>query len=153
MRHTNRLRAPRSLVAFAAASLALAGFGCSFSHSSNSMSDSIGKSSDSIGKSSDSSSSSSKDKKSAYADDLVEYTQAYVKAGGGAESFLGGVGDLARKRGISDWEAEDVTWVSIGRGLGMTKVSDAQLVAYENAWAASNPQRIAAIQRGVAKVR
>jgi len=152
MKHTIRPRAPRSLVAIAIAS-ALAGFGCSFSDSSRSISDSVNHSSDSSGRSSDSSSSSSKDQKSSFADDLVEYTQAYVKAGGGAEGFLDGVGDLARKRGVSDWEADDATWVSIGRGLGMTKLSDSDLVAYENVWAAGDPERVAALQRGVMKVR
>jgi hypothetical protein len=153
MEHTIRPRASAFLVVSAVAGLALAGLGCSFSDSSRSISDSINHSSDSSGKSSDSSSSSSKDKKSAFADDLVEYTQAYVKAGGGAEGFLDGVGDLARKRGVSDWEADDATWVSIGRGLGMTKLGDAELVAYENVWAAGNPERIGALQRGVMKVR
>ena len=153
MTYTIRPRAPRALFAIAIASLALAGFGCSFSDSSRSISDSVNHSSDSSGKSSDSSSSSSKDQKSSFADDVVEYTQAYVKAGGGAESFLDGVGDLARKRGVSDWEADDATWVSIGRGLGMTKVTDAQLVAYEKAWTSGDPERVAAIKRGVDKVR
>jgi hypothetical protein len=153
MTYPIRLRASRCLVAVAVAGLGLAGVGCSFSDSSRSSSDSVNHSSESSGKSSDSSSSSSKDKKSAFADDLVEYTQAYVTAGGSAEGFLDGVGDLARKRGVSDWEAENATWVSIGRGLGMTKLSDSQLVAYENAWAAGAPERIAAIRRGVMKVR
>ena len=152
MTPTNRLLAPRSLVAAAAASLALA-FGCSFSDSSKSISDSVNHSSDSSGKSSDSSSSSSKDNKSAFADDLVEYTQAYVKAGGGAEGFLDGVGDLARKRGVSDWEADPRAWWSIGRGLGMTKLDDTQIVAYENAWAGGDARRVEAIRRGVMKVR
>ncbi len=137
---------PRTLIAFAAAGLLLGSFGCSFSDSSKSISDSINNSSES-------SSSSSKDSKSAFADDVVEYTQAYVRAGGGAESFLGGVGDLARKRGISDWEAEDATWVSIGRGLGMTKATNAELTAYKNAWTGGDTQHMAAIQRGVDKVR
>jgi hypothetical protein len=153
MKHTIRPRGPLAPVAVAIASLALAGLGCSFSDSSRSISDSINHSSDSSGRSSDSSSSSSKDKKSSFADDLVEYTQAYVKAGGGADGFLDGVGDLARKRGVSDWEADEATWVSIGRGLAMTKLSDAQRVAYEDAWAAGDLQRIAALRRGVMKVR
>ena len=145
---TNALRPQtlRSLVACAAVGLLLGGFGCSFSDSSKSISDSINNSSES-------SSSSSKDSKSAFADDVVEYTQAYVKAGGGAQSFLGGIGDLARKRGISDWESGDATWISIGRGLGMTKATNAELAAYENAWTGGDEQRIAAIQRGIDKVR
>ncbi|HTY19842.1 MAG TPA: putative lipoprotein [Myxococcota bacterium] len=153
MTSTSRPSAPHLYVGVAAACLALASFGCSFSDSSKSISDSVNHSSDSSGKSSDSSSSSSKDKQSAFADDVVQYTQAYVQAGGSAQSFFDGVGDLARKRGVSDWEAADATWISIGRGLGMTHLSDAELVAYEKAWAAGNSERMAAIQRGVAKVR
>jgi len=147
------LRAPCALLAIVAAGLLAADLGCSFSYSSGSLSDSSKNSSDSIKNSSDSSSSSSKDSKSSFADDVVEYTRAYVAAGGGAESFLGGVGDLARKRGISDWEAQDASWVSIGRGLGMTEASDAQLAAYQRAWTGGDARRMAAIQQGVDRVR
>jgi len=146
MKSARRRWIARSLTVSAAAGLLLGGLGCSFSDSSKSISDSINNSSES-------SSSSSKDGKSAFADDVVEYTQAYVKAGARAESFLGGIGELARKRGISDWESGDATWLSIGRGLGMTKATNAELAAYENAWTGGDKQRIAAIQRGIDKVR
>jgi hypothetical protein len=133
------------VLALAAVVLA-AGVGCSFSYSSRSISDSSKHSSDS-------SSSSSKNDKTAFSEDVVEYAKAYVEAGGGAGDFLGGVGELARKRGISDWESDDANWVSIGRGIGMTKASEPQLEAYERAWTSGDSRRIASIKQGVDAVR
>jgi len=128
--------------------------GCSFSYSSGSISNSSKTSSDSIKHSSDSSSSSSKnDNKTAFSEDVVEYARAYVEAGSAPDDFLSGIGELARRRGISDWEVEDATWVSIGRGIGMTKASDAQLADLERAWTDGDARRIASIQQGVDKVR
>ena len=137
---TNRhpLRASR-LVA-AALVLAVAS-GCSFSYSSESFSDSS--------KSSSGSSGSAADDKSQFASDVTEYTRAYVRAGGGSESFLSGVGDLARERGITDWESESIAWESIGRGLGRTDVSSAAIEAYKDAWTGGDASYRAAIQKGV----
>ena len=59
-----------------------------------------------------------------------------------------GVGDLAQKRGITDWESNPDTWQSIGRGLGKAKVTPAELEAYEQSWAAGHPDRMQGIQKG-----
>jgi hypothetical protein len=132
-----------SLVAVAlVASIA---FGCSFSYSSESFSDSSQSSSDS---------SRSGDDDAAFRADVEEYTEAYVQAGGDREdSFFSGIGDLARKRGVSDWEAEAGTWEAIGRGLAHAEVSEAQRSAYEAAWAAGDPAKEGAIERGYADAR
>jgi hypothetical protein len=126
--------------------LLVAAAGCSFSHSSESFSDSSTSSSES-------SAASSKGDRSAFGDDVVEYTEAFVETGGGTASFLGGVGDLASKRGITDWEADPHAWESIGRGLGRTETGDAQIAAYEAAWTDGDRARMAAIQKGVDAVR
>lgn len=118
-------------------------FACSFSASSESFSNSSKSSSDS-------SSGSSRSATARYQQDVSDYTVAFVKAGGSDTpgTFMTGVGDLARKRGISDWEASEATWEGIGRGLGKAKVSGAQLAAYKQSWGLGNPTRIASIQKG-----
>jgi len=123
-----------------------ASLACSFSYSSESFSDSS--------KSSSSSSDSSGSDNARFRDDVTQYTEAYVEAGGRQEeSFLAGLGDLARKRGISDWESEPSTWEAIGRGLGRTDVTDAQRTAYEAAWAGGDQEKQSAMARGFAKAR
>jgi hypothetical protein len=135
-----------SLCVVAAAGLLLAPLlACSFSYSSKSISDSVKGSSDSSG----SSSASSATNESRYKKDVEEYTTAFVTSGGGEPgSFLSGIGDLARKRGITDWEANAATWDAIGRGLGKAKVNEAQLQAYEQSWAAGHPDRQQGMQKG-----
>ncbi len=121
---------------------------CSFSYSSEG-------SSGSSKSSSDSSDSSSGGKESALLQkDVEDYTEAFVAAGGQREAgFFTGLGDLARKRGVSDWESEPGTWEAIGRGLGRTRVSDAQRTAYATAWADSDPARQNALAQGFATAR
>jgi hypothetical protein len=121
---------------------------CSFSYSSKGSSDSSKSSSDSSGSSSGGSDSARFQK------DVEQYTEAFVQAGGQRDdSFFTGLGDLARKRGISDWESEPGTWEAIGRGLGHAHVNDAQRTAYETAWAAGDPMRENAIAQGYAAAR
>ena len=121
---------------------------CSFSYSSEGSSDSSKSSSDSSG-------SSSGGKESAlFQKDVEQYTEAFVEAGGQREeSFFAGLGDLARKRGVSDWESEPSTWEAIGRGLGRTNVKEAQRAAWEAAWADGDQARENAIARGFATAR
>jgi len=151
MTHTVRRAFPRSRFgrspcAAAAALVCAASLACSFSHSSGSFSDSS--------KSSSSSSDSSGSDTARFRDDVTQYTEAYVEAGGKRdESFFSGLGDLARKRGISDWESEPSTWEAIGRGLGRTDVSDAQRTAYEAAWSGGDAEKQSAMARGFAKAR
>ena len=119
---------------------------CSFSYSSKGSSDSSKSSSDSSGSSSGSDSAR-------FQKDVEQYTQSFVEAGGSGDSFFAGLGDLARKRSVSDWESEPGTWEAIGRGLGRTRVNDAQCTAYETAWADGNPTRQNAIAQGFAAAR
>ena len=134
-----------------AALLAVASVACSFSYSSKSISDSVESSSES---SSDSSSSSSPESNaSKYRDDVESYTQAYVVSGGTESAFLAGVSELARKRGITDWEADEDTWRGIGRGLGRTKIDNAQLGVYETNWAGGDPTKVGLIRKGFEEVR
>jgi hypothetical protein len=78
------------------------------------------------------------------------FTEAWVASGGSAShrDFLGALGDVAEKRGITDWEADDTTWEGIGRGLGRAELSLAQLEAYKYSWAGDDSEHMALIQRG-----
>ena len=132
----------RSVAWLASIALLAGAAGCSFSKSSDS-------SSTSSTSPSKSSKSSSGEETALFHQDVQQYTAAYVHGGGkSTDGFLSGLGDLARKRGVSDWESELGAWESIGRGLGAAKVNDAQRTAYAAAWAAGDTDRQRALDRG-----
>ena len=138
-----------SLVLLLAGSLAVGG--CSFSYSSKSSSDSSKSSSkSSTGSSESSSASSSPDRARAqkYKDDVADYTQAFVTSGGAAASFKDGIGAIAEKRGVSDWESDAATWEGIGVGLARANVTKEQLEVYKQNWSGGNTEAMEGIQRG-----
>ncbi len=140
----------RACAVFGAVVLAAANFACSFSYSSGSLSDSVESSSDS---SSSVSSSSPESNSAKYRKDVESYTQAFVTAGAGDGSFLYGLGDLARKRGITDWESDDDTWLGIGRGLGRAKIDETQLGVYQQHWAGGDAEKSKLIRKGFDEIR
>jgi hypothetical protein len=109
--------------------------GCSISASSESSSAS-------------SASSSPESKETQYRNDVRDYTAAYVKSGGAFEEYKRRLGDLARERGITDWETNLLTYEGIGRGLGKAKVSQVELDTYTANLAGGDPARIKAIKDG-----
>jgi len=120
-------------VSLLAAMLVLAG--CSISASSKSSSDS-------------SASSSPESQETQYRNDVRDYTASYVKSGGRIDDFRRRLGDLAKERGITDWEQNPVTYDGIGRGLGKAKVSQVELDTYTNNLAGSDPAKAKAIKDG-----
>jgi len=116
--------------------------GCSLSESSRSSSDSSESSSDS------SKSSSGGEKSAAYRDDIRDYTAAYVKSGGQVADFDRKIGELARARGITNWEDDLATYDGIGQGLGRAKVSAFELDAYAQNLAHGDPAKAQAIRTG-----
>jgi hypothetical protein len=122
-------------------------FGCSFSKSSASLSDSSGSFSDS-------SRSSSGGKSALFLHDVQQWVAAFVHGGGRDEaSFTTGLGEFARERGVSDWEAAPGVWESIGRGIADARVGDAERDALAVAWSAGDVAREVAITRGYAASR
>jgi hypothetical protein len=109
--------------------------GCSISASSESSSAS-------------SASSSPESKETQYRNDVRDFTAAYVKSTGGFEDFRRRLGDLAKERGITDWETNLLTYEGIGRGLGKAKVSQVELDTYTANLAAGDPARVRAIRAG-----
>ncbi len=129
-------------IVLVAALLAWAVAGCSFSYSS----ESISGSSDNSSKSS--SSSSPSDKESAYRDDVRDYTYAYVESSKDSRVFFQGLAKLAERHGVSDWEADRVTWTGIGEGLAKADVSGATLESYKQSLTGADPAQMAKIQEG-----
>jgi hypothetical protein len=74
--------------------------------------------------------------------EVSDYAEAFGIGGGGdAASFRHGLATLAERRGISDWEADADTWVSLGRGLRRANISEAAFMGYLESWAGSNELR------------
>jgi hypothetical protein len=119
---------------------------CSFSASSKGSSNSSAASSDSSASSSRSSSPESAEAQ--YQGEVREYTAAYVKTGGQFDAFRRGLGDLARKHGITNWEDSSVTYQGIGEGLGQAGASEIQLKAYQDGLAGGDAAKRAAMQKG-----
>ncbi len=87
-------------------------FGCSFSDSSETLSNSISSPFDWSSSSSDSSGGDS-----AYRQDVSDYTIAFTRQAGDLDAFRQGLGRLAERRGITNWEEDSFTCASIGLGL------------------------------------
>lgn len=163
----------RSLLRLALALVVASTYACSFSYSSDSSSDSSKHSSDSSTSSSGSSSpdhdhddghdhdddhdddkkneKKSSSSSSTFDQDVEQYTGAFLDAGGSTnESFLSGVGDLARRHGVSDWESDPSTWEAIGRGLARSHATTAERTAYQAAWTGGDPTKQSAMAKGIA---
>ena len=140
----NNASARQSLAAlgFVLCFAGLVPLGCSFSASSESSANSSGASSDS------STSSSPAGKEAAYRDDVRDYTAAYVKSGGRVADLDRKLGELARSRGIADWEENQATYEGIGQGLGKAGVNAVELDAYVGNLSGGDPGKAAAIRKG-----
>ena len=112
--------------------------GCSFSASSKS--------------SSESSSGSSSPGDTAYYDDVRSTTEAYAKAGGPFDAYQKQLGDLAKQRGVTNWEENLGTYAAIGEGLGQAKASQGLVDTFKSrlapAGSANSADKQAAIQKG-----
>jgi len=144
-----RLAAARRLLpGLFAGLIVLAPLGCSLSKSS---SDSSGSASDSSASSSASSSPASKE--SLYRDDVRDYTAAYVKSGGRIADFNQKVGELAKARGITNWEDNMATYEGIGQGLAKAGASGVELDTYITNLAGGDKNKAAAIRKGYESAR
>lgn len=121
---------------------------CSFSYSSESSSDSSGSVSDLA--SSPSSISSSKNTKK-YESDVVDYTYAYLKSSSTPTdyaSFQKGLGDIAKERGITDWESDPHTYQGIGKALKKANITGVGYETFKKNFANGNADKMESIQDG-----
>ena len=99
--------------------------GCSVSYSGGKSSDSISASLDSISDSSsggdDSSAASAANN---YAEDVTAATADYASNQSGVERFLQVISSIARIHGVVDWERDQLTYTSMGKGLKQAGVDE-----------------------------
>jgi hypothetical protein len=131
------------LLSLFAGLILLAPLGCSLSKSSSDSSESASDSS-----ASSSASSSPASKESLYRDDVRDYTAAYVKSGGRIADFNQKVGELAKARGITNWEENVATYDGIGQGLAKAGASGVELDTYVTNLAGGDSNKAAAIRKG-----
>ena len=112
-----------------ASAMVLALGGCSISVSSASISESIAASSASVSDSlSSSSPNDSSQSEQAYREDVRDYTVRRAKSGSGPDDFAMGLASVAEQHGVTNWQADNATYVGIGEGLARAGV-DARGVA------------------------
>jgi len=63
----------------------------------------------------------------AYLRDVRAWTLEFERSPGSQEDFLRGIGRIAERHGLTDWEADPNTLVAIGQGLKDAGWSDAQM--------------------------
>jgi hypothetical protein len=123
--------------------------GCSLSTSSKSASDSSDSSENSSASSASSSKSSSPESKEAqYRNDIRDFTASYVESAGRLDEFKSRVGELARERGITNWEETDATYEGIGRGLGRARSNQVELDTYTQSLAGADANKARTIKTG-----
>ena len=115
--------------------------GCSFSDSSASISKSISSPFES-------SSASSPGGKEAYENDVADYTYAHVISSNQFDTFWKGLANVAERHGVTNWEAEDATYVGIGKGIRRAKLSQAQLEVIAKNLSGGDTKKIKLIQEG-----
>lgn len=122
--------------------LSLAPLGCSFSDSSKSISDSVSSPFTS-------SSKSSKSENQDYQDDVRDYTASYVKGGGStAEGLRSGLTSVAKSHGMSNWEADDDTYLGVGNGLARGGLKQAAYEGYRDAISGGDAGKSSLIDKG-----
>jgi hypothetical protein len=88
------------------------------------------------------------DQDESYREDVSEYTYDYVDADGELPDFEGGLGEIAERHGVSDWDASDATYLAIGVGLAQAQVSSSDLDDFKRVLGRSDPLKMTEIQRG-----
>jgi len=138
----------------ALALLPLALSGCPASNSAQSPSESVQGSVASVVSSAASSGSSSPGAaERAYRADVSEYTATYLHSSGDVRRFTAGLARLAERRGITDWEQNEATYVGVGEGLGRSRVNETDFRVWQDAVAGTDPRRMAAMRKGYDSVR
>jgi hypothetical protein len=114
--------------------------GCSFSDSSGSISKSIS--------SPFQSSSSSSPGAEAYQNDVADYTHAYIISGGQFDTFWKGLASVAERHGVTNYEADDPTYVGIGQGLAKSKFTQVQVETFGKNVSGGDTKKMQLIQQG-----
>jgi len=120
--------------------------GCSISASSESISASVESSSKIVSSPFESSSSSLKSSETRYREGVRDHTVSYVRSGGTVEGLQTQIADLARQRGIADWQASNATWEGIGEGLARAGVKGADFEEHLTRLTGADPTKMATVR-------
>jgi hypothetical protein len=120
--------------------------GCALSESSASLSASVESSSKVVSSPFESSASSLKSAETRYREDVRDHTVSYVRSGGDVAAFQAELAEVARERGITDWEASNATWQGIGEGLARAGASGADFESRLVALTGSDPAKMATVR-------
>ena len=88
------------------------------------------------------------DEQKAWQRDARDYTAAQLKRSDNLDTYRSGIAKLARKHGITDWEARATTWLGIGEGMAASGLSSTQVQATIEMLAAGNADHASVMQRG-----
>jgi hypothetical protein len=79
-------------------------------------------------------------------------TEAYAKSGGPFDAYQKKLGDLAKERGVTNWEENLGTYAAIGEGLGQAKASQGLVDTFKSRLtppgSANSADKQSAIQKG-----
>jgi hypothetical protein len=128
----------KRIVIAGVAALSLLPLGCSFYYSSESSAKTLTSPSRSSASSSPDD-DGDRDRDEAYRNDVRDFTAAYAASRRDLGGFEHGLGEVARRHGVTDWEADDATFVAIGAGLKRAGVSADDRAAYETAIGGARP--------------
>jgi hypothetical protein len=116
-----------------------------------SISDSISSPFESSSASLASSSGSSSGEREAYRNEVRDYTSAYVKSGGQFENFTRGLDSIAARHKVTNWEADEDTYVGIGAGLRAAGVTKEQFTVWQANLANGDATKAASMEKGYGK--
>lgn len=122
---------------------------CSFSHSSRSSS----KSASSPFKSISRSSGSSGAERRTYQKEVRQFSFAFARSGGDPAAFRRGVGAVAEKHGITNWEEDAETLRSIGAGMRDAGIGETEMRSLTQELVGSDPNRMEQVEKGYQKAR
>lgn len=122
--------------------LAIVPLGCSFSYSLESSAKALASPFTS------SSGSSGGASKQSYRDDVRDYTTTYFSSSSDVDAFERGLGDVARRHGVTNWEEDDATYVGIGAGLAKARVTAGSFEALKRDLAHGDPAKANGLQKG-----
>ncbi len=72
--------------------------------------------------------------------DVRDFTSAHFMSGGDADELRRAIADLAKRNGVTDWEASRSVWSGIGGGLADAKLEPVQIEAFQGNLHATDEQ-------------
>jgi hypothetical protein len=88
------------------------------------------------------------DDQQAYLRDIRDFTAAQLKRSDNLDTFRKELSSVAKKHGVSDWEARVSTWVGIGEGIAATGLPSTQAQSTIDLLAGAHADRGSAMRRG-----